>query len=120
MGDYKKQGGALSDRGERYDGFEGELRNIGGALSGKDHHSHYDPHYSNYAEDIDTGKAGGAGNVGGADNISNTSSHSFSMANKADSRVDSDMEGSKNMGRNTNTEGGNTSQKPSIIQLMNT
>jgi hypothetical protein len=109
MGDYKKQGGALSGRGEWYDGFEGEPRDIGGSLSGKDHHSHHDSHHSNYAEDIDTGKAGGASNVDGADN---TGSHSFSMANKADSRVDSDMEGSKNMGRNTNTEGGNTSQSP--------
>ena len=78
MEDYKKQGGALSGREERYDGFEGEPRNIGSALSGKDHHS-------NYAEDIDTGKAGGASNVGGAGNIGNTGSHSFSMANKVDS-----------------------------------
>ena len=74
----------------------------------------------NYAEDIGIRKAGGAGDVGGAGNIGNTGSHSSSMANKADSCVDSDMEESKNMGaRNTNTEGGNTSQKPSIIQLMN-
>ena len=93
MGDYKKQGGAFSGRGERYDGFEGEPWNIGGALSSKDHHSDHDSHHSNYAEDIDTGKAGGASNVGGVDNIGNTGSHSFSMANKADSRVDSGMEG---------------------------
>jgi len=109
MGDYKKQGGALSGRGERYDGFEGEPRNIGGALSGKDYHSDHDSHHSNHAEDIDTGKACGASNVGGADNIGDTSSHSFGMANKADSRVNSDVEGSKNMGRNTNIKGGNTS-----------
>jgi hypothetical protein len=32
MADYKKQGGVLSGREERYDGFEGEPRSVGGAL----------------------------------------------------------------------------------------
>jgi len=34
MADFKKQGGTLSGREERYDGFAGEPRSVGGALSG--------------------------------------------------------------------------------------
>jgi len=37
--DFKKQGGVLTGREERYDGFEGEPRAIGGALGG--HHGHH-------------------------------------------------------------------------------
>lgn len=32
MSEFKKQGGVLSGRDERHDGFEGEPRNIGGAF----------------------------------------------------------------------------------------
>ena len=32
MADFKKQGGVLSGREERYDGFEGEPRSVGGAF----------------------------------------------------------------------------------------
>jgi len=84
MEEYQRQGGVLGGREERYDGFEGEPRNIGGALSGKghhSHHSHHDSHHSNNAENI------GAGNVEGA------GPHTSSVANKADPRVDSDMDG---------------------------
>jgi len=34
MAEFKKQGGVLTGREERYDGFEGEPRSVGGALSG--------------------------------------------------------------------------------------
>lgn len=34
MADFKKQGGSLTGREERYDGFEGEPRAVGGALGG--------------------------------------------------------------------------------------
>ena len=34
MADFKKQGGVLTGREERYDGFEGEPRSVGGALGG--------------------------------------------------------------------------------------
>lgn len=37
MQDFKKQGGVLGGRGEKYDGFEGEPRSIGKALGGRDH-----------------------------------------------------------------------------------
>jgi len=36
MADFKTQGGVLTGREERYDGFEGEPRSVGGALSGGD------------------------------------------------------------------------------------
>ncbi len=34
MSDFKKQGGVLSGREERYDGFEGEPKSVGGSLGG--------------------------------------------------------------------------------------
>ena len=34
MADFKKQGGSLSGREERYDGFEGEPRGVGSSLGG--------------------------------------------------------------------------------------
>lgn len=34
MADFKKQGGSLTGREERYDGFEGEPRAVAGALGG--------------------------------------------------------------------------------------
>lgn len=34
MADFKKQGGSLTGREERYDGFEGEPRAVGSALGG--------------------------------------------------------------------------------------
>jgi len=34
VSDFKKQGGVLTGREERYDGFEGEPRSVGGALAG--------------------------------------------------------------------------------------
>ena len=65
MADFKKQGGSLTGREERYDGFEGEPRAVGGALGGSSTTS--GPHSSNFE-------------------------------NKVDPRVDSDRDGSRNMG----------------------
>ena len=39
MADFKKQGGSLTGREERYDGFEGEPRAVGGALGGSTSHT---------------------------------------------------------------------------------
>lgn len=41
MADFKKQGGTLQGREERYDGFEGEPKAVGGALGGSHHGSHH-------------------------------------------------------------------------------
>ena len=84
MADFKKQGGTLGGREERYDGFEGEPRAIGGALGGSSV-GHTGHHHS-----------------------SNTSGpHSSSLENKMDPRVDSDRDGSRNLGAaGTGTTGG--------------
>nr|POE51801.1 hypothetical protein CFP56_26008 [Quercus suber] len=37
MADFKQQGGVLTGREERYDGFQGEPRTVGGALAGESH-----------------------------------------------------------------------------------
>ncbi len=85
MADFKKQGGSLTGREERYDGFEGEPRAVGGALGG---HS---------SSTTGTGFSG-------------TGPHHSSLENKTDPRVDSDMDGSRGMGRThgtgTGTSGG--------------
>jgi len=72
MADFKKQGGSLTGREERYDGFEGEPRGVGGALGGSSTGHHH----------------------------SSTTSgpHSSGFENKMDPRVDSDRDGSRNMG----------------------
>ncbi|KAL9002538.1 MAG: hypothetical protein Q9188_004536 [Gyalolechia gomerana] len=81
MADFKKQGGSLSGREERYDGFEGEPRAVGGALGGS---------------------STGIGNTGsgltGHHGKTTAGPHSSNMENKLDPRVDSDLDGSRNMG----------------------
>jgi len=44
MADFKKQGGVLGGREERYDGFEGEPRTVGGALGGEHSNGHHGHH----------------------------------------------------------------------------
>lgn len=77
MADFKKQGGSLTGREERYDGFEGEPRAVGGALSS--------------SSTTGTGLTGTHGhNTAGP--------HSSNLENKLDPRVDSDMDGSRRAG----------------------
>ena len=78
MADFKKQGGTLGGREERYDGFEGEPRAVGGALGG--------------ASSGTTGSSGLTGSHG------TSGPHSSSLGNKADPRVDSDRDGSRTAG----------------------
>ena len=73
MADFKRQGGSLTGREERYDGFEGEPKSVGSALGGSTHGTH--GHHSTTA-----------------------GPHSSNLANKADPRVDSDRDGSRNLG----------------------
>lgn len=63
----------MTGREERYDGFEGEPRAVGGAL-------------------------GGASGTTGSSTTSGAGPHSSRMENNLDPRVDSDMDGSRNMG----------------------
>ena len=74
MADFKKQGGSLTGREERYDGFEGEPRAVGGALGGSS-----------------TGHTGHHSST-------TTGPHSSNLENKMDPRVDSDRDGSRNLG----------------------
>ena len=87
MADFKKQGGSLSGREERYDGFEGEPRAVGGALGG-------------------TGSTGSG--LTGHHGQTTTGPHSSNMENKIDPRVDSDMDGSRNMGARGSEYGSGT------------
>lgn len=86
MADFKKQGGSLTGREERYDGFEGEPRAVGGALGGNT---------------TSSGMTGHHGNI-------NAGPHSSNMGNKMDPRVDSDRDGSRNMGARGDGYGSNT------------
>ena len=96
MADFKKQGGTLNGREERFDGFEGEPRAVGGAL-------------------------------GGASTGSGTTTagpHSSNLGNKADPRVDSDMDGSRNLGARepgygSGTTGTTTTKKPGLMDKLN-
>lgn len=84
MADFKKQGGSLSGREERYDGFEGEPRAVGNTLG-----------------------SGSTGTGSGMTGSHHTTSgpHSSNLGNKADPRVDSDRDGSRNMGAATGATG---------------
>ncbi|KAL9593543.1 MAG: hypothetical protein Q9179_005832, partial [Wetmoreana sp. 5 TL-2023] len=84
MADFKKQGGSLSGREERYDGFEGEPRAVGGALGGS---------------------STGATGSGMTDHRGHNTAgpHSSNLGNKMDPRVDSDLDGSRNMGARDTT-----------------
>ena len=111
MADFKKQGGSLTGREERYDGFEGEPRAVGSALGGS------------------SNSMGGRQTTAGP--------HTSNVENKMDPRVDSDMDGSRNMGANrtgTSTTGsgydsygsnrptgaaGSASKKPGIMDRLN-
>lgn len=102
MADFKKQGGTLHGREERYDGFEGEPRAVGGALGGS----------SSGISGITTGAHSGSGGAG---------PHSSSTQNKIDPRVDSD--GSRGYGAGstgtgtTGTTG--THKKPGLMDKLN-
>lgn len=91
MADFKKQGGSLTGREERYDGFEGEPRAVGSSLGGgalgssTGHTGHHDSH--------------------------NAGPHGSSMGNKMDPRVDSDLDGKRGVegpGSGHNQYGSNT------------
>jgi len=84
MSEFKKQGGVLTGREERYDGFQGEPRAIGG----------HDASQTGAA-----GLAGGATATSGANIGSNTHSSSHnstgkpSLANKLNPKTDADRDG---------------------------
>ncbi len=95
MADFKKQGGSLAGREERYDGFEGEPRAVGGALGGSS---------------VGSGLTGSHGTHAST----NAGPHSSNMGNKVDPRVDSDMDGSRGVGGR-----GTTGKKPGLMDKLN-
>jgi len=99
MADFKKQGGSLTGREERYDGFEGEPRAVGGALGG----------HSSSTTGTGLGSSTSGTGVGGHHSSSTTAGpHNSNLENKMDPRVDSDMDGSRGMGRTHGTGSGTT------------
>lgn len=117
MADFKKQGGTLSGREERYDGFEGEPRAVGSSLGGSALGG--------------SGLGSSTGRTGHHDS-SNAGPHSSSMGNKMDPRVDSDMDGKRGIegsGSGHNQYGSNTGsgttgttgtgKKPGLMDKLN-
>ena len=146
MADFKKQGGSLTGREERYDGFEGEPRAVGGALGGStsgvsgittgSHSSTSGPHSSNLGNKADprvdsdrdgsrgygssTGTGYGSGTTGSGYGSGGAGPHSSSSENKLDPRVDSDGSrgyGSGSTGTGTGTTG--THKKPGLMDKLN-
>ncbi|KAJ9648058.1 hypothetical protein H2201_002400 [Coniosporium apollinis] len=121
MADFKKQGGVLTGREERYDGFEGEPRSVGGALTGHHHGT--------------TGAAAGVGAGAGAAGLGRTrsgsSSSSSSESDGAGGRRSKRTRlprigGHRNKGTTgstgtglTGSSGTNDNHKPSLLDKLN-
>lgn len=90
MADFKKQGGSLAGREERYDGFEGEPRAVGSSLGGSP------------AIGGTTGMSGTSGTGVGHHGSTTAGPHSSNVENRMDPRVGSDM----SRGGNTGTGSG--------------
>ena len=82
IADFKKQGGSLTGREERYDGFEGEPRAVGGTLGG--HHT-------------GTG-VGSNASTGYDDTTTGTTGTKSSMMDKLNPRTDADGDGKRGIG----------------------
>ena len=87
MADFKKQGGSLTGREERYDGFEGEPRAVGGALGG----------HSTQATTGTTGTTGTTDTTG--TDYDNTTRTKPSMMDKLNPRTDADGDGVRGIGK---------------------
>ncbi|KAF2145678.1 uncharacterized protein K452DRAFT_264912 [Aplosporella prunicola CBS 121167] len=122
LADFKKQGGVLTGREERYDGFEGEPRSVGGALSGH-HHIPGDKgngHHGHHG----LGAAAGAGAIGaGAAGTHGLKTRNRSGSSSSSSISSSDGEGGRiRRKRGTRTHGatGTThGAKPSMMEKLN-
>lgn len=134
MADFKRQGGSLTGREERYDGFDGEPRAVGHALGGLG------------GSGISQTNAGLSGNTT-IDSHPHHAGHPTSgshsdLASKADLQVNPDLDGSRNVGsysknssttgygahsvaHGTNTRGNETAtsdvtgKKPSLLDRLN-
>ncbi|KAF6230979.1 hypothetical protein HO173_010887 [Letharia columbiana] len=97
MADFKKQGGSLTGREERYDGFEGEPRAVGGALGGGSATTGTSS-YDNTGLDSSRGTSG-YDNTGtsGYDNT-NTTGKKPGLMDKLNPMKDSDGDGKRGVG----------------------
>jgi len=106
MNDFKKQGGVLSGREERYDGFEGEPRQIGGSTEA-------------------SSAMGAAGLQGGATNLGGTNTHHHGAANDLSSAGATRGGGDNLSGSNSGHSFGTTEpragehKKPSLMDKLN-
>jgi hypothetical protein len=136
LADFKKQGGTLSGRGERYDGFEGEPRSVGTALSSEgsrqgtgstNSHSHTNTTRSQ-------GLTQGAGDMGHHHNITGTGGIAHQHGTTGTSGVNDGRHLGDNSGvRDTRDNAGmsgtsgttglsgnhHTTSKPSLLQKLN-
>ncbi|GAB7362697.1 hypothetical protein MBLNU230_g3005t1 [Neophaeotheca triangularis] len=83
MGDFKKQGGVLSGREERYDGFEGEPKSVGGALGG--------------SQRADSSSQMGAGGINAGATDAYGTNTSGTVGDKMNPRIDGDGDGKAGM-----------------------
>ncbi|KAI4131578.1 MAG: hypothetical protein LQ347_002915 [Umbilicaria vellea] len=121
MADFKKQGGSLTGREERYDGFEGEPRAVGSALGGSS--------TTGLGSSSTTGTSGLTGSTGHHGHHSNTGSTTANLENKLDPRVDSTggynsrSTGSTGTGSSYNDSTSGTSsstyKKPGLLDRLN-
>lgn len=109
MEEFRKQGGVLGGRGEKYDGFEGEPRAIGKALGGHDH-SHTGPTAPHGTAGLSTGTTGSSGLS--SDNY-RTSDFSSDNRNATGTGV-----GGGALGSGT-THDSTTTTKPSMMDKLN-
>ena len=93
MADFKKQGGSLTGREERYDGFEGEPKAVGGALGGHHHGNHGTG--TGVGSGVGSGTGSGYDNTTGSgyDNRTGTGHTKPSMMDKLNPTVDADGDG---------------------------
>lgn len=107
MADFKKQGGSLTGREERYDGFEGEPKAVGGALGG---------HHHGTGTGTGTGVGTGSGTTGtGYDNTTGSGTTGTGYDNTTGS-------GTTGRGYDNTTGSGTatgTGQKASILDKLN-
>lgn len=129
MADFKKQGGSLSGREERYDGFEGEPRAVGSALGGSSTTGLGSSSTTGLGSSSTTGTSGLTGTTGHHGHHSNTGSTTANLENKLDPRVDSTggynsrSTGSTGTGSSYNDSTSGTSssthKKPGLLDRLN-
>ncbi|WPH04728.1 Hypothetical protein R9X50_00762300 [Acrodontium crateriforme] len=94
MADFKKQGGVLTGRGERFDGFQGEPRSVGGSLGSREIHASQmgASGIKGSATDIYGSNTASSGTTG-ALNSNTTPTGKPSLADKINPKKDADRDG---------------------------